>query len=125
MRKKDYETRRKDISFFQQKGITKRAAALMLVCTLILTMTPVLADGDDTQEVANGSVIMSETDSEIESEETTESNSEIESEETTEPNSEIESDAITEQLTSTEPNSENADAEISGGGTRLRVSVPR
>jgi hypothetical protein len=45
MRKKDYETRRKDISFFQQKGISKRAAALMLVFAMILTLMPVTARG--------------------------------------------------------------------------------
>jgi hypothetical protein len=36
MRKKDYE-----------KGLAKRVAALMVVCTLILTMTPVAADEDE------------------------------------------------------------------------------
>jgi hypothetical protein len=73
MRKKDYETRQNAArTFFRQKGLTKRAAALMLVCTLILTMTPVLADGS-----AAASGTSSETNTEANSEIDSETGSEI------------------------------------------------
>jgi hypothetical protein len=61
MRKKDFKTKQTEarnfgqsvMTFFRQKGLTKRAAALMMVCTLILTMTPVTANGDDSAVSTN------------------------------------------------------------------------